>query len=251
MKGIWVSEKIGIGDAVQFTSVPENYFRQFGEKLADHNRHWVFDHNPYVDRVSEKVDESINLWDLHCLNSPKEVNGRTFFQSNAHAHARHFKYQIRLNRPRLYAHEHFPFYQRNEILLHVKGRSHGQLPLQVVEHVLEKYGIERITLIGSAADWIYDLPMPARRETKNIWDLVALIARARMLIGPDSGPSWIAQCYPDVLVKKVRLLPSVEALHDWMPLEWCRLGSHWDDRSAMVYNPSDDDAGFTWSYRKI
>ena len=31
-------------------------------------------------------------------------------------------------------------------------------------------------------------------------------------------------------------MPSVEALKNFVPLEWCRLDSHWDDRSAGIYN---------------
>lgn len=249
--GITIAKAIGIGDVVQFTSIPENYFKHTGDKLADLDHNWVFDFNPYVLRNVQKVDEVFNLWDLHCFDVPKQVDGKTTFLSNAHAHSRHFKYPVVLNRPRLYKFEEYPYQDRHHVFLHVKGRSHGFLPEHVVKHVLDKYG-NLVVFIGLQEDWIYSMPIPARSiYPKTLWDLAAILSKARMFIGVDSGPSWIAQCYPDVITKKVRMFPSVDALKDWMPLEWCRLGSHWDDRSAMIFNPSEQDAGFTWSYLKI
>src|SRR5512146_2942611 len=55
----------GIGDAVQFSSLPENYFRSTGEKLLDLSRSWVFDHNPFVVRdVKRAPIRSIELWNF-------------------------------------------------------------------------------------------------------------------------------------------------------------------------------------------
>lgn len=253
MVGIRVSKTIGIGDAVQFTSIPENYYRYHGDKLVDLEEHWVFDHNPFVIRGVEKVDKTIDLWNGLILDVPREHHGRTVMLSNAEAHTKHFEYKVVLNRPRLYKFEDYPFFERRDIILHVKGRSHGQLPEQVVRHVVEKYGAS-VTIMAMDKEWNYSFPAPYCRffePTKDIWRTVEFISRARMFIGVDSGPSWIAQCFPDIIVKKVRLFPSVQALRDWVPLEWCRLGSYWDDRSAQIFNPSPDDAGFTWSYTKI
>ncbi len=255
MIGIQFPNAIGIGDVIQFTSIPENYFRHFGEKLIDIDHSWVFDFNPFVQRL--RSDETVtfekilNLWNLHCFDTPTKLNEQTTFLSNAHAHARHFRYPVVLNRPRLYQFESFPFEDRHHVFLHVKGRSHGTLSEHIVKHVLDKYG-NAVVLVGLKDDWTYSMPIPEKHIfPRTLWELAAVISKAKMFIGVDSGPSWIAQCYPDVITKKVRMFPDAKALETWVPLEWCRLGSYWDDRSAMIFNPSENDAGFTWSYRKI
>lgn len=255
-KAIRVPLHIGIGDAVQFTSLPENYFRATGLKLLDWEHHWVFDHNPYVDRDSSIRDvspygEPIDLWNFYILDVVKEHKGRTVFLSNAETHCRYFDIPVVLNRPRLYEFESFPFYERKLILLHVKGKSHGQMPEKIVKHVLGKYGYDNVSWVGLDSDWDYSIRPPTYIPTPNTWRLAHVISRARMFIGVDSGPAWISRCYPDVVTKIVRLWPSEEELRDWVPLEVCRNGSHWDDRSAMIHNPFEDDAGFTWSYKRL
>ena len=250
--GITVTTTIGLGDAVQFTSIPENYFRHTGEKIVDTQSHWVFDFNPYVERNVDKVDKEINLWNAQSFDIPTNHNDRTVMLSNAEAHSRHFNYPIVLNRPRLYRFEDYLYFDRDLIILHTRGRSHGQLPEHIVKHVLKKYGMANVKwLAAPGEEWSYGFVVPEKVQYKNLWEMVEKISQCAMFIGPDSGPSWVAQCYPDVITKKVRLIPSVEALKNWVPLEWCRLGSYWDDRSAFIYNPSEDDAGFTWSYKRI
>jgi len=254
--GISVRKTIGIGDAVQFTSVPENYFKHTGQKLVDLNDHWVFDFNPYVIRgaadLEEKlqIERKIDLWQLHCTDNPAQYRERTVYLCNAEAHARHFSYTVKLNRPRLYRFEEFPFHQRLEIILHTQGKSHGTMPEYVVRHVLDKYG-DAVRWIGLDDDWKYPLPRPPRIGIGGLWELAEAISKARMFIGVDSGPSWIAKCYPDVVVKTLRLRPNPEDLRNWVPLECCRLHSHWDDRMALIHNPGEDDAGFTWSYKRL
>lgn len=242
--------RLGVGDRIQFSSIPENYFRTTGEKIIDIDKHWIFDYNPYVVRDEEPTTE-INIWDAYCHNVPRYQYDRSVLLSNAEAWSRHFQnYRIVLNRPRLYMFEQFPYHLRQHVLLHTQGISHGKLPEYIVKHVLDKYG-SQVRLIGFQHEWEYNLPKPEFIKTEQLWDLVDVISKAKMLIGVDSGPSWIAMCYPDVVTKKVRMFPAVEALKTWVPLEWCRLGSYWDDRAASVHNISDDDVGFTYSYRRL
>lgn len=250
MIGIRIDPAIGLGDAIQFTSLPENYWRHKENKLVDLNAHWIFDHNPYVVRGVEKVDVEHDLWYNHCHQRPAFWPRPTVLLASAEAHTCQFKIPMVLNRPRLYRYEEFPFERRETVLLHVKGRSHGRMPEHVVKHVLQKYG-SRVARIGLPDEWTYSMDEPKYISTSNIWDLAQVISQARLFIGMDSGPSWIAQCYPDVVTKKLRMIPKLEELQNHVPLEWCRLNSHWDDRSAMIYNHSGDDVGFTWTYRRI
>jgi len=43
----------GIGDKIQWTSIPESFYKFYGTKLIDIKKSWVFDHNPYIRRDVE------------------------------------------------------------------------------------------------------------------------------------------------------------------------------------------------------
>ena len=96
-----------------------------------------------------------------------------------------------------------------------------------------------------------DIGIP-RLETPTFWDMTKEISEARMLIGMDSGPSWIACCYPDIVVKRLRMKPSFEELREWVPLAANNIHAIWDELQLhSCYNQSEDDIGFTSSYRRI
>lgn len=244
----------GLGDGLQFSSLPENYFRATGKKLLDLTRPWFFDHNPYVER--EKISgpfRPIELWNF----SPKQWNwpsvpeGRKpgVYLSNAEIWARLFGVPAKLTRPRLYFCEDFPFEKRERILFHTHGRSHGVLSDAVIDHVVRKYGPgKNLWHLGLEGDPDYGLP---KIRVRTFWELAHEISSARMFIGPDSGPSWIAAAYPDIITKVVRMRPSDDILKNWVPLERDNIHSHWDDRCRGVYNPTTEDIGFTWSYRRL
>ena len=56
--GIYLADGIGIGDKLQFGCLPENFYRNTGEKLVDLNSSFIFDYNPYVERTEFKESES-------------------------------------------------------------------------------------------------------------------------------------------------------------------------------------------------
>lgn len=254
MKGISIRETIGVGDKVQFSSLPENYFRATGEKLVDVSKCWIFDHNPFVVRDVEPA-ETVELWNFPQVRPWS--NPRAFTQdpavylSNAEVIASAFNVPVVLNRPRLYRFEDFPFERRERILFHPVGKSHGQLPNHVIDHVLKKYGpTGQLYQLGLPDD--IDLGLP-KIETKSLWDLAEVISTARMFIGADSGPSWVAACYPDIVVKKVRTrkVHGQKEFKDWVPLEIANIHSHWDDRLFQICNPTEDDLGAFPSYRRL
>lgn len=250
MLGIAIKTYIGIGDAIQFSSVPENYYRATGKKLIDVNHPWFFDHNPFVIRDHKAIPESVTeMWNF----GPKQyewpmLRPQAVYMSNAEIGAAVFNVTTVLNRPRLYKYEDFPFNQRDKILFHVSGRSHGEMPKHVVDHVLKKYmPTKRLYQIGLAGP---SLGIP-KIETKTLWDLAKVLSEAQMLIGMDSGPSWIAACYPDVIIKKLRTRPEPDVLKTWVPLSTYNIHSFWDDRCHQIFNVTEEDIGFTSSYRKI
>ncbi len=247
--------QVGIGDGVQFTSLPENYFRAKGEKLIDLSEGWFFDHNPYVERGTFPLRDEIELWNYPPMYSWPKVRGSVYL-SNAEVHASVLgvKNPV-LIRPRLYKHEDpCAFRERKQILFHPYGKSHGALPESVIQHVVEKYG---------GTGQLVQIGLPSEPTIKNLvkltpssmWDLALLISRARMFIGIDSGPSWIAACYPDVVTKKVRtkFQFALKTAHNWVPLEEGHIHSFWDDQNLFnIYHClGDDDVGFMQSFRKL
>lgn len=249
--GISVDGCKGIGDALQFSSVPENYFRATGRHLIDVSNAWFFDHNPYIVRnVHSK--KTIQMWNFgpqkYEWPNPRPEGSPRVYLSNAEIHAAVWGVEARLIRPRLYKHEDFPFENRKRILLHTDGKSHGDMPRHVVQHVIDKYHrTGELYLIGkSNENW--GIP---RIETPTLWDLARVISESRMLIGMDSSPAWIAACYPDVVVKKLKNRMLQRNLRDWIPLEIDNHHAHWDDRCHMIFNPTEEAIGFAESYRNI
>lgn len=251
--GISFWRPVGLGDAIQFTSLPENYYRHTGKKLIDTTHHWCFDRNPFVVR-GVKPDHVHELWDRHKkIERPsfflsEEPVGPPVWLSNAEHHCALLDIPVSINRPRLYAFEDFPIEKREMILLHTHGKSHGTLPDPVIDHVLKKYKKTPLYHIGLPED--PDLGIP-KIPTPTLDDLAKVISQCRMFIGVDSGPSWVAACYPDVVIKKVRTRPKARYFKTWVALEMSNIHSHWDDRMFQIFNPTEDDLGFTWSYKRI
>jgi len=250
MIGFSLKKTIGIGDAIQFTSVPENYYKTFKKKLIDTNNHWVFDHNPYVEKKVKLLSKTVELWNYRDPQPiPTErpsTNKDGVYLSLAERHASIFGAKVFNKFPRLYIHEDYPFSKRTKILLQVEGKSHGKMPDKIIEHVLKKYKYCDLYQICGGVDT--GLP---KIETPDVWDLVKIISESRMIIGLDSGPSWIAACYPDVIIKKVRTKPRPDVFRTWIPMQVGNIHSHWDDRTAIIHNTTDDDIGMTASYKRI
>lgn len=255
MIGLSIKKTIGIGDALQFSSLPENYFRATGKKLVDVCGHWFFDHNPFVIRDdSIKLDKVVEMWNFSPTQyqwpNPRKDGKPKVYLSNAEVWASLFEVPCVLNRPRLYRFEEYPFHNRQIILLHTSGVSHGEMPAYIIDHVIKKYGAtNNLYHIGPPNSKDYGIP---KIMTATLWDLAEVISKSRMLIGVDSSPSWVAACYPDVIVKKVRTKPiPPEQFENWVPLDMGNIHSFWDDRCHQIYNISEKDIGFTYSYKRI
>jgi hypothetical protein len=250
--GITIREDIGIGDKVQFSSLPENYFHTYGEKLIDVSKSWIFDHNPFVVR-GVNPDKTIELWNWpKTYEWPKPKRDlKSVYQTNAEIWANLFGIRPVLIRPRLYVYEEGLFAYRRRILFHPFGRSHGTLPDQVIDHVIKKYRhTGTLYQIGLPTD--PDLGIP-KLVTPTYWDLANAISKCQLFIGVDSGPAWVAACYPDVVVKKVRnrLVHGEVPYQEWVPLAVDNIHSHWDDRIFQVFHTGENDMSYMQSYRKL
>lgn len=253
MIGISIKPTIGIGDGIQFSSLPENYYIATGKKLYDVNKPWFFDHNPFVTReLTESLEKTVELWNFPTKWEWPRVRAHGVYLNNAEIFAALFGIKApTLNRPRLYKYENFAYENRSLILLQTIGKSHGTMPDAVVEHVVKKYrATKQLYHIGPIDSRVTEMGLE-RLVTPTLWDLAMIVSQARMVIGLDSGPAWVAAAYPDVIVKKLRMRPSVDVLKTWVPLAIDNVHSHWDDRCHQIYNPSEYDIGFTSSFRKI
>lgn len=243
---------VGIGDGIQFTSLPENFYKATGQKLIDISKPWYLDHNPYVLRDVEPK-KVIELW-----NHPKQYDWpkprSSVYMTNAEIHAEVLGIKNpTLNHPKLYKFEDYPFFERETILFHPFGKSHGTLPQHVIDHVIKKYEGNDYNLYQIGLPTDPDIGIQ-RAHTETLWDLVHVISRSKMFIGVDSGPSWIAACFPDVQTKKIRTTFQYGYCDpkDWVALDVNNCHSFWDDTTLFkIYNCTERDLGFTRSYGEI
>lgn len=248
MIGISLKGVIGIGDAIQFTSVPENYWHHTGEKLIDVDEHWVFDGNPYIVR-KEDPEQIVNLWEGRARTQKPR------WDSLAERNAAMIGCPVTLTRPRLYWGEELQ--TSNMILVHnfgtnVKYNPHESRPRilsrPILDHIKNKYPNLDIFQIGLPGDPETGFP---RLITSSMWDLARTIAACKVFIGVDSGPSWIAACYPKVIAKKVLMQYDPDYLKTIYPLTVSQPETHWHDPAFEFYSRDDEDAGFAKAWSSI
>jgi hypothetical protein len=264
MLGVTFDGAEGLGDLLQFSSFPENYYRNTGERVVDVNNAWIFDHNPFVVR-GRNASRTINLWrqpwPQRIAVSSQSYFAKPIFFSIADRTASIFDQEVYLKHPRLYVFENLPTI-RNRLVIHTTGkrtapilRQLGEdqsriLPPQIIEYIRFKYRSSDIIQVGSLDD--VDAQVTDCRGLENIWDTVRIIAQATMFIGVDSGPAWIAACYPEIFKKKILVQYPPEFLRkSFVPMHLAVPHHHWHDFSFMYYNRSEDDAGVTYSYLKV
>ena len=262
MLGITLGEAAGLGDKLQFSSFPENHFRNTGEKVVDLDRSWIFDHNPYVVRdvaPSRTIDLWAAPWPLRRQITHEQYAAKPVFFSLADRTASIFNYTAYLRHPRLYRYEDLPRLERR-VVLHTTGKNipprtqQGEdaprvLTPEIIEHVKAAYAGYEIMQVGSKED--VDAGVVDCRGAE-LWEVAKITAQAGIFIGVDSGPYWIAACYPRIFRKKVLMQYPAEYLHrQFVPMHVITLHVHWHDLSCLYFNRTKDDAGVTYSYLKL
>jgi hypothetical protein len=271
MLGITIRGAIGLGDKIQFASFPENYYKNTGQKVIDLDHVWIFDHNPYVVRdqePSETIDISkINwplkraykYWPIRARFTPKHYKDKPTYFSIADRTSSIFNHVTYLRHPRLYQFENLPIIPKR-IVIHTTGKQlvvkkRGEdgfklLSPEIIDHIKETYKDYEIIQVGSKED--DDAKVIDCRGLENIWDVVKIISQASMFIGVDSGPSWIAACYPRIFRKKIISQHPLEFLrNDFVPMHKLNPHLHWHDISCLYFNRFKEDAGVTYSYLKL
>ena len=263
MLGITLRGANGLGDKLQFSSFPENYYRNTGEKVIDIDSIWIFDHNPFVIRGSRPT-RVIDLWSYPWPQragvSPQQFVAKPIFSSIAERTAGIFDHVVYLRHPRLYAYEHLAKLERR-VILHTTGQTFqprmGEdqpkvLSEEIIDHVRTKYHNRNYEVIQVGSSQDRDAHVIDCRGIDNIWDTVRLISQAGIFIGVDSGPSWVAASYRGIFAKKILMQYSPDFLRSsFVPMHLMIPHQHWYDASFIYFNRSQDDAGITYSYLKV
>lgn len=263
MLGITLGAAQGLGDKLQFSSFPENYFRNTGEKVVDVDRAWFFDHNPHVVRdvrPKQVVDLWSAPWPLRRGITHEQYAAKPIVFSLAERTSSIFDHVAYLRHPRLYRFEDLPRLDKR-VVLHTTGKRlppvtpQGEdapriLSQEIIDHVRTTYREYEIIQVGSKDD--VDAHVVDCRGIPDIWEVVKIIAQASVFIGVDSGPYWIAACFPRIFRKKVLMQYPAEYLRSrFVPMHVINLHVHWHDASCLYFNRTRDDAGVTYSYLKL
>jgi hypothetical protein len=263
MLGISVRGAAGLGDKLQFSSFPENWHRNTGEQVVDLDSSWMFDFNPFVVR-DKAVDQGVNLWSAPWPGkdgvSGEEYVRKPIYFSLAERTSGTFGHTAYLRHPRLYRFEDLPVIAKR-LVVHTTGKKtpvrsqlgedrERVLSEDILGHLRERYHDFEIIQIGATTD--IDAKVIDCRGMEDIWEVVKTIAQASIFIGVDSGPYWIAACYPHIFRKKILMQYPPEYLQSsFVPMHILNNHTHWHDASCYYFNRSTDDAGITFSYLKL
>jgi len=258
-------EGVGIGDKIQYTHLPENIYKNFGVKLYDPFKYWVFDKNPYVIRDANP-DIFIILDKLFDL--PKEqhetIYGTQYFsRASKHCDILGIKCYLR----------HYNLYDQNDQNINYKkisihtgpGKSTaGEIPDQIIDIIKEKYKDFELIQVGSTYDKNINV---TDKRGSSLDEMINIIKNSFLFIGVNSGPMNIANCYPNIFRKIVltegnndypKFRTNYESFlsNEFIPQKHYGKLPHvshenWLDFGCLYYNITKDDMGVTYSYTKI
>jgi hypothetical protein len=234
-----------IGDTVALVShLPENYYKNTGNKLIDLDNIACLDHNPYVVRGQEPTE----IWKIWGSSPAAQA-------TQAATICNRFGLKCYRNRPRLYQYEQIkqsPLYSLyNSVVLHFRGESVGMVPINVQNYIINKYK-ERgwwTVQVGNQLDYYCGADFDRRDNT--FWDTCRYVAESQEVVCVDSCVYHIAQAY-DTRIKVILVNKTEEELLDFHPLMW-DFGKNcgWVGANCEVYNTFDHDIGLTRSYLSI
>jgi len=246
---------LGLGDQLQFTSFPENFYKSTGEKVVDIDNNELFDYNPYIIRGQEPK-YILDLWRMtdvaqggvkydknKCILSLAEKNiyiANKILNTNL---------KTFLRTPRLYIHEDAEI-KSNQIVVHFFGKSHKAIPDKVIYKIKDNYKDFKIIQVGGKTQKKYSIFEDGMGLS--IFDTAKLISESILFIGINSGMINIALCYPKV--NKRMILNHDDKgydLENMVPMDAQNGHYHWLDFGIPIFNTSDIDIGVTKSYNYI
>lgn len=248
---------LGLGDQIQLTSFPENFYKNTGYKVIDLDNNFLFDNNPYIIRDA-KPDLVLDIWSMTDTDKtgimynekrwvPSIAEKLLFFTNKL------LKINLKtyLRHPRLYKYEDAERIN-NQICVHLTGISTGICPMYIAEQIRENYKDFNIIQIGKKEDQHFNQFID--RRGLDFWGSAKTISESIIFIGVSSSMMNLAFCYPRI-TKKIILTESDEErkdiLDNMMPMDPERGHYHWLDWGFSFYNKTERDIGVSYSYLKI
>lgn len=234
----------GIGDSIIKSSFPENFFKNFQNKLIDLDNHWIYDANPYIER-NKSPDFIFNFFSDQIKII--QANKRVEHKSHAEEYCSNYNLpKLFLRHPRLYRFEDSQQIM-NRVVVHTSGKTMGSIPDHIVNKIEINYKNFEIIQIG----------LPNEIKIKNaidktglsVLDTIEIIASSSIYLGVDSGFYHAANCYPRVR-KKIILSYNEDRLNNFRPMD-LKNEHEWLDYNIEYFNKYEYDIGATLSYIKI
>jgi hypothetical protein len=257
-------EGVGIGDKIQYTHLPENIYKNFGIKLYDPLKYWVFDKNPYIIR-DEDPDIYLILDKLFDNSNYREsLYGKQYF-SRASKHCDILDIKCHTRQFSLYDDED-QIINYNKITIHTgPGNSTaGEIPDYIIDFIKEKYKNFQIVQIGSDKDKNINA---LDKRGSSLEDMISEIRNSFIFIGVNSGPMNIANCYPNIFKKIIITKDNQDypksriAYEDFLNKEFIPQRQYektenlyqenWLDFNCSYFNVTNEDLGTTLSYKRI
>jgi hypothetical protein len=243
MISLQIHDFLGIGDAIQFSHIPENIYHFTGEYCININNHWSLKYNPYIQTNynTNNITSTIDLWNFskHMGYGYKSHADR-FFTSFNNQFRTNFVNPV-LRHPRLYYLENNKII-RNRVIVHTTGKSEI-VPMSddAIKQIAKNYSDCEIIQIGG----LQDKPTPfINKLGLSIWKTLDIISSSAIFIGINSGMMNLANCYPK-LQKKIFIPRDLDA---FSPLTKYNV---WFDFNTEYFNYHTYDYGTTMSYLKI
>lgn len=256
-----VNSGCGLGDKIQFTMFPENFYYNFNSKVVDISKLFVFDHNPYIDREPSSQNSLamvIDLWFNKLCFKSRNIQLKVL--SNSHSFAERWciplGMTVYIREPRLYVFEQTVI-DNNKICVHTTGKTCKTMPNHVINFISERYKNWNMVQVGGKDDIKIEHDFIKNKLGNDIWDIAEDIASASIFIGVNSGMLLIANCYPGVRKKVILTDYNEKECFHFIPMfrevdgEMPSPNAAWMDFNYEFYNIFERDIGITRTYRKI
>ncbi|AMP14655.1 glycosyltransferase family 9 protein [Collimonas pratensis] len=270
-----------IGDQISVSGMPEAVFLATGEKVAVCNDSmWVFDHNPYVTRISKEEAAAFAPEDVYFIvpdcafqehrDAYWKTHQAAVIASQTDFMVTYLGLAAPASRlPRLYYPATVPTPIANRVVVHTTGSDRariGEAPFraqngedhirvmtpEVMQAIAENYQGWEMLQIGAADD----VPMPGAIDLRgklSIWETAETIGSASRFVGVNSGPMHLANAFPRVDKRIVLMEFSREYLASkssvqptpFRPGDIYNYVASWLDPANRHFNRFDCDIGVT------
>lgn len=254
----WNFALIHKGDLLSRSSLPENYYRNTGEKLININNLEFFKYNPFCLQGSDIHPNTLSrvevrdIWRFTVPNADLNQNFKTM------AHGICAKWRLEKcykTNPDIYLYHEFETNKiPRSICVAPQGQTVGCVPIHILNFIRNKYPSHNLFQIGLKTD--VDANVDFDRREIGFFESCKLVAECETMITIDSLPMWIARMYPSVRLKVILVNKDEEECRKFLPLgypfdEKENRWFSWIELNTEYYNVFERDIGCTRSFLSI